>query len=109
MTEAPIHARDHSTRSSFIYLSSGWLFVLSTCSYLSIYFGLQDKSSGVAHSPVHGSQAGADRRRLHAQCLRAAVLIYAILVRLGSVGVVAIMVFESDSTHFPGHFFVAAS
>ena len=50
----------------------GWLFVLSTCSYLVDYFGLAGISQMVSDPAVHGCEGRLDRRYFHAHGVGAA-------------------------------------
>ena len=87
-----------STRSRLYLVVWGWLFVLSTCSYLVDYLGLQGylRWSLIL---LHDGEGRPDPRRLHAHGVGAAHPLYAILMPPIVVLVfVGIMVFESNYT-----------
>ena len=65
---APVEGQQHPIKLYLIVW--GWLFVLSTCSYLVDYFGLQGH---LRWSPaVHGCEGRLDCRYFHAHGLGAA-------------------------------------
>jgi len=79
----------------------GWLFVLSTCSYLVDYFGLQGYLRWSLILLFMVVKAGLIVAVFMHMAWERLALTYAILVPPGAVLVfVAIMAFESDYTHF---------
>ena len=79
----------------------GWLFVLSTCSYLVDYFGLQGYLRWSLILLFMVVKAGLIVAIFMHMAWERLALMYAILVPPGAVLMfVAIMAFESDYTHF---------
>jgi cytochrome c oxidase subunit IV len=79
----------------------GWLFVLSTCSYLVDYFGLQGYLRWFLILLFMVVKAGLIVAVFMHMAWERLALVYAILVPPGAVLLfVAIMAFESDYTHF---------
>ena|SRR5664279_1076244 len=79
----------------------GWLFVLSTCSYLVDYFGLQGYLRWSLILLFMVVKAGLIVAIFMHMAWERLALMYAILVPPGAVLLfVAIMAFESDYTHF---------
>src|SRR4030088_3847764 len=79
----------------------GWLFVLSTCSYLVDYFGLQGHLRWSLIVLFMVLKAGLIVAIFMHMAWERLALTYAILVPPGAVLLfVAIMAFESDYTHF---------
>src|ERR1700745_315372 len=79
----------------------GWLFVLSTCSYLVDYFGLQGMLRWSLILLFMVVKAGLIVAVFMHMAWERLALVYAILVPPGVVLLfVAIMAFESDYTHF---------
>ena len=88
----------------------GWLFVLSTCSFLVDYFGLQGNLRWSLIVLFMVLKAGLIVAVFMHMAWERLALAYAILVPPVLVLVfVAIMVFESDYTHFLRILFFAAS
>jgi len=79
----------------------GWLFVLSTCSYLVDYFGLEGYLRWSLILLFMVVKAGLIVAIFMHMAWERLALMYAILVPPGAVLLfVAIMAFESDYTHF---------
>jgi len=79
----------------------GWLFVLSTCSYLVDYFGLEGYVRWSLILLFMILKAGLIVAVFMHMAWERLALVYAILVPPGAVLLfVAIMAFESDYTHF---------
>jgi cytochrome c oxidase subunit IV len=79
----------------------GWLFVLSTCSYLVDYFGLEGYLRWSLILLFMVVKAGLIVAVFMHMAWERLALMYAILVPPGAVLLfVAIMAFESDYTHF---------
>ncbi len=88
----------------------GWLFVLSTCSYLVDYFGLQGMLRWTLILLFMVVKAGLIVGVFMHMAWERLALVYAILVPPGVVLLfVAIMAFESDYTHVTRVTFFAAA
>ena len=97
----PRTQRGSSTRSSSISWSGAWLFVLSTCSYLVDYFGLHGYLRWSLILLFMVLKAGLIVAVFMHMAWERLALVYAILLPPVAVLVfVAIMVFESEYTHF---------
>ena len=96
---APVEGQQHPIKLYLIVW--GWLFVLSTCSYLVDYFGLQGHLRWSLILLFMVVKAGLIVAIFMHMAWERLALIYAILVPPGAVLLfVAIMAFESDYTHF---------
>jgi len=96
---APVEGQQHPIKLYLIVW--GWLFVLSTCSYLVDYFGLQGYLRWSLILLFMVVKAGLIVAIFMHMAWERLALVYAILVPPGAVLLfVAIMAFESDYTHF---------
>ena len=96
---APVEGQQHPIKLYLIVW--GWLFVLSTCSYLVDYFGLQGYLRWSLILLFMVVKAGLIVGVFMHMAWERLALTYAILVPPGAVLLfVAIMAFESDYTHF---------
>jgi len=88
----------------------GWLFVLSTCSYLVDYFGLQGMLRWTLILLFMVVKAGLIVAVFMHMAWERLALVYAILIPPGAVLLfVTIMAFESDYTHVTRSTFFAAA
>ena len=96
---APVEGQQHPIKLYLIVW--GWLFVLSTCSYLVDYFGLQGYLRWSLILLFMVVKAGLIVAIFMHMAWERLALTYAILVPPGAVLLfVAIMAFELDYTHF---------
>jgi cytochrome c oxidase subunit IV len=101
MTQESAHAEGQQHPIKLYLIVWGWLFVLSTCSYLVDYFGLQGYLRWSLILLFMVVKAGLIVAVFMHMAWERLALMYAILVPPGAVLLfVAIMAFESDYTHF---------
>jgi cytochrome c oxidase subunit IV len=100
MAQATAHAAGHHQPPIRLFLVVwGWLFILSTCSYLVDYFHLEGYLRYFLILLFMMLKAGLIIAVFMHMAWERLALVYAILVPVGAVLVfVAIMVFESDYT-----------
>src|SRR5690349_7445881 len=107
---AATHAKGQQHPIKLYLVVWGWLFVLSTCSFLVDYFGLQDNLRWSLIVLFMVLKAGLIVAVFMHMAWERLALAYAILVPPVLVLVfVTIMVFESDYTHLLRILFFAAS
>ena len=107
---AAMHAKGQQHPIKLYLVVWGWLFVLSTCSFLVDYFGLQGNLRWSLILLFMVLKAGLIVAVFMHMAWERLALAYAILVPPVLVLVfVTIMVFESDYTHFLRILFFAAS
>ena len=106
---AAVHAKGQQHPIKLYLVVWGWLFVLSTCSYLVDYFGLHGYLRWSLILLFMVLKAGLIVAVFMHMAWERLALVYAILLPPVLVLVfVAIMVFESDYTHFLRVIFFAA-
>lgn len=100
MAQETTHAEAHQPPIKLFLIVWGWLFVLSTCSYLVDYFGFEGYLRWSLILLFMFAKAGLIVAVFMHMAWERLALVYAILVPPGAVLVfVAIMIFESDYTH----------
>src|ERR671929_2411069 len=101
MTQAVAHVEGQQHPIKLYLVVWGWLFILSTCSYLVDYFGLHGYLRWTLILLFMIVKAGLIVAIFMHMAWERLALIYAILVPpVAVLGFVAIMVFESDYTLF---------
>jgi cytochrome c oxidase subunit 4 len=109
MTQLATHGQTQQHPLKLYFTVWGWLFVLSTCSYLVDYFNIEGHLRYALILLFMGLKAGLIVAIFMHLAWERLALIYAILIPLGAVLVfVSIMAFESDYTFlnritFRGH------